>query len=697
MNPAPEHDRPRRGRKPVPRRPAPPERRAYPNAPTVTQPSYARPGTARQSDTSHTPPPIPATVWTLPPAAPEPPGSPAATGTSAAAITAAIVAAFSEPHGRVGILPWPTAATDLLAVRPAATAATTATAAMGDGGALGAASAAAGEVSAAITAQHRSPILLSLPTDAAAAATDLPPSTVLGQLRLIQTAPSPADGSVGSAEQRVAAPIAQRPAVPSEPVAPLDLIISSVAPLDVDEAKAVRVALAAGLALRLGGVLTVLTHSHREDGRLVDPGGRLVSAAQNADLLYLQHIVVVHTSTAEPTAASETGSDPVAARPHPWPVRHRRDPHRSLCVWAAPRSPRSRQRCRPRPPRRRHVGDEPGLHSYHRSGLMTPTPDPRGRRPRSAPTVSGLTAERPLRLVPLDAALTDPIDPARVGVATTVWATAQSTPTVQRRGRYVPESTAHPAKMLPAIAAHAIRHYTTPGEVVLDPMCGIGTTLVEALHTGRPAVGVEYEPHWVATTRANLALAHQHGAVQTGQVFRGDARHLAAVLPAGLRGQVGLVVTSPPYGPSTHGQVAVVPGVAVQKYHHRYGSTLDRGNLANIGHHRLLAGFTTILAELQPYLRIGGHVVITVRPWREHSELIDLPTQILACGVAAGLVPVERCVALLARITNQHAIVTRGSFFQRDFIRKQREAGLPLHLIAHEDVIIFRKSVPPDA
>jgi hypothetical protein len=55
---------------------------------------------------------------------------------------------------------------------------------------------------------------------------------------------------------------------------------------------------------------------------------------------------------------------------------------------------------------------------------------------------------------------------------------------------------------------------------------------------------------------------------------------------------------------------------------------------------------------------------------------------------------------LLARVADDD-LVTRGSFFQRDFIRKQRQAGLPLHLIAHEDVLVFRKkrqslsSAPP--
>ncbi|WP_408629967.1 TRM11 family SAM-dependent methyltransferase [Amycolatopsis aidingensis] len=299
---------------------------------------------------------------------------------------------------------------------------------------------------------------------------------------------------------------------------------------------------------------------------------------------------------------------------------------------------------------------------------------------------------------------TDPDTPdaTRTGRAedlpTSVWVTAQTSPAAQRKGRFVPESTAHPAKMLPAVAAHAVRHYTRPGELVLDPMCGIGTTLVEAIDAGRHAIGVEYEPHWVQVTRANLELARERGHQHDGEVITGDARQLDRLLPPKYLGQVALVVTSPPYGPSLHGQVSTAGDPAgdgkVHKFHHRYGNHLDRGNLANIGHHRLLAGFARILAACVRVLRPGGHVAITVRPWREHSELINLPSQILACGVAAGLVPVERSVALLARVADTE-LVARGSFFQRDFIRKQREAGLPLHLIAHEDVIVLRRSFEP--
>ena len=286
-------------------------------------------------------------------------------------------------------------------------------------------------------------------------------------------------------------------------------------------------------------------------------------------------------------------------------------------------------------------------------------------------------------------------DLVRAGeVPLSVWVTAQTSPAAQRKGRYVTDSTAHPAKMLPAVAAHAIRHYTRPGDLVFDPMAGSGTTLVEAIDAGRRAVGVEYEPHWVDVARANLELARERGQDLDGEVVQGDARQLPHLLPERYRGQVALVVTSPPYGPSLHGQVVTAktdsPDGKVHKYHHRYGNALDRGNLANVGHHRLLAGFTRILTGCAAVLRPGGHVAITVRPWREHSELIDLPSQIIACGQAAGLVPVERCVALLARVADT-GLVARGSFFQRDFIRKQREQGLPLHLIAHEDVVLLRR------
>ncbi|WP_082032329.1 TRM11 family SAM-dependent methyltransferase [Nocardia vulneris] len=293
-----------------------------------------------------------------------------------------------------------------------------------------------------------------------------------------------------------------------------------------------------------------------------------------------------------------------------------------------------------------------------------------------------------------------PASGPKPALAVSVWATAQHAPATQRRGRYHPDGTAHPAKMLPAVAAHAITHYTCPGDLVLDPMCGTGTTLVEAVHLGRCALGVEYENRWATVARTNLDQARAAGITSDAAVYTGDARRLDAILPDHYRDTVDLVITSPPYGDSIHGRVKTGPSTKVHKYNHRYGSTLNRGQLANVGLNRLLSGFTRILSGSAAFVRPGGHVVITARPWRQHAELVDLPSYIIACGTAAGLEPTERCVALLGRLADGE-FIARSSFFQRDFVVKQRRTGLPTHLIAHEDVLIFRRrltgtsSTPP--
>ncbi|MFD4357153.1 hypothetical protein ACFWPX_31720 [Nocardia sp. NPDC058518] len=178
---------------------------------------------------------------------------------------------------------------------------------------------------------------------------------------------------------------------------------------------------------------------------------------------------------------------------------------------------------------------------------------------------------------------------------------------------------------------------------------------------------------------------------------RARLRRRVLVVPEARRGparaQPGGLAINPwrpgsvcPAGPSVDFELrassfeALPRGNGVHKRDHCYGAVLDRGNLANVGLNRLLSGFTRILTEAATYLRPGGHIVITARPWRQHAELINLPAYIITCGTLAGLIPVERCVALLGRLADGD-LIARSSFFQRDFISKQRNAGLPFHLI----------------
>jgi hypothetical protein len=163
-------------------------------------------------------------------------------------------------------------------------------------------------------------------------------------------------------------------------------------------------------------------------------------------------------------------------------------------------------------------------------------------------------------------------------------------------------------------------------------------------------------------------------------------------VPIELHGQVALVLTSPPYGASVHGIVTATPDRGVAKRHDRY-TTRGRGggNLAHASHDGLLDALTDILAAARSVLRPGGIAVITARPWRRDGVLVDFPAAVTTAAEHAGLEPFERNVALLAGLQGDR-LVSRASFFQLHRVRAGRARGVPLRVIAHEDVLVLRNA-----
>ncbi|WP_245786667.1 hypothetical protein [Lentzea albida] len=73
-----------------------------------------------------------------------------------------------------------------------------------------------------------------------------------------------------------------------------DLVVTSASPNQTTAELADEAVLTAARLLRLGGIFVALTHNYTTTGELTDHTGQLVTRAQFADLLYLQHVVALH-------------------------------------------------------------------------------------------------------------------------------------------------------------------------------------------------------------------------------------------------------------------------------------------------------------------------------------------------------------------------------------------------------------------
>lgn len=118
----------------------------------------------------------------------------------------------------------------------------------------------------------------------------------------------------------------------------------------------------------------------------------------------------------------------------------------------------------------------------------------------------------------------------------------------QRKNHYVKESVVHPAKMRPDLCRWIIKKYSKPGDTILDPMSGIGTSLIEASLLNRNAIGIEYEQKFVnlikksikksmgKTKGMNLLTDSNRGWMR---IIHGDSRYL----PQFLSGKFKMIQT----------------------------------------------------------------------------------------------------------------------------------------------------------
>jgi len=62
----------------------------------------------------------------------------------------------------------------------------------------------------------------------------------------------------------------------------------------------------------------------------------------------------------------------------------------------------------------------------------------------------------------------------------------------------------HPFEKPLSLIERLVRIYSNPGDLVLDPFCGSGTTLVACQNLGRRVVGIEQDPKYIELVKSKL-------------------------------------------------------------------------------------------------------------------------------------------------------------------------------------------------
>jgi len=186
----------------------------------------------------------------------------------------------------------------------------------------------------------------------------------------------------------------------------------------------------------------------------------------------------------------------------------------------------------------------------------------------------------------------------------------------------VRNKTIHPASFPIQLARRVIELFTHEGELVLDPFCGIGTTLLAAKQLNRNALGIDINPKYIEI--ANQRLNQYLSLSTTKQIAICDD---ALNIDKYIDGQkVKLVWTSPPY-------MTLLNKVRKNKSrknrkNYQYRQIEQYSDLTNdLGNQEdelYYSSIRSIFEKVKAVLRADGHCVINVGDFYRDNKLVLL-------------------------------------------------------------------------
>jgi hypothetical protein len=231
----------------------------------------------------------------------------------------------------------------------------------------------------------------------------------------------------------------------------------------------------------------------------------------------------------------------------------------------------------------------------------------------------------------------------------------------------------HHGCFIPQIPRQLIRRYTEPGDWVLDPFCGSGTTLSEALTLGRHSLNTDLSHEAIEKTNSVAQrLCYDHPGVH-GCFRRADARQLErweCEAPDGFQ----LAILHPPYH-------------SIIKFSDEVGDMSSQPDLESFLRLLGLVGLRTF-----DMMRVGGYVVLMMGDIYRDSAWVPLSYMAMqAVQQAINISKKDRLV--LKGIVQKNIIGNRGKRGKENLWRN-RALRAGSFLMQNETLFVFKKVRP---
>jgi DNA modification methylase len=227
------------------------------------------------------------------------------------------------------------------------------------------------------------------------------------------------------------------------------------------------------------------------------------------------------------------------------------------------------------------------------------------------------------------------------------------------RGDWATHSGNYRGNWSPYIPRNLITKYSKVGEIVLDQMCGSGTTLVECKLLGRDGIGVDVNPEGVMVAQDRLSFDYNtldklHRAkIQT---YLGDARNLDLIDDE----TIDLVATHPPYA-----------GII------SYSGKRLLDDLSRLKLPAYVDAMRKVAAESFRVLKENRYCGILIGDTRKGRHYIPISLGVLQAFLSVGFIFKEDIIKI------QHKMMTTR--------QKWRGHSYDFYKIAHEHLYVFRK------